>query len=246
MKSISCHKVRRNTSQAIYNTSYNFKLHDSIAYYSLDEKTYARAISEINEDKIVLCHDQSNVKVDDIFIASEHGMHVHSLRSSHGTNPKLVQYMNSPSVLKNKGFRLIRRVVSRNTDANGCASTVTEDVHPLELFDTFSIISDAVLPYSINYDRVSEAETANEKRDNRGLTYSYFDNSGVIACDDTTYWSGGSTYSGVTGDLTWHTHIAMTYACAQFVNTVGDISMNYDATKKHHSLIRNSKWGNLQ
>jgi hypothetical protein len=143
------------SSQMFHKTTTNYEFAKDVTLYSLDTSMHADSIEGVSEDSLLHCpvNEKHHASVGDIFVASTHGKSVHSKEHGH-----LGTYMRSESVLRNQGFLLLRRVVSKSTVSSNektCSSYVTEDVHPIELFHSFHIDSEAESPFETEYSSVS-------------------------------------------------------------------------------------------
>jgi len=178
-------------SQMLYTTvtKYNLLGENQVqTFMSLDQDHHARAINEIDSDSMKHCigtvgeqQQQQHLQVGDIVIASEHGQDVHSDSSS--TPSSLSAFMQSPSVQRNEGFKLIRRVsqVSSPSFADDnhqlCKAYKTEDLTPLEIFNDFSIDIDGKIPFRIS--TVGDDDKSRKLGDANA-----FPGQGLIACTD--------------------------------------------------------------
>jgi hypothetical protein len=215
-------------SQAFHDTTTTYDFSQDMSFFSLDDHDHATAVMGISDDGLLHCPAESTITVDsfhvhanigDIFIASEHGSAVHSKASGH-----LKAYMSSPSVSRNKGFLLIRRVVARevreSVGKKTCMSYRTEDLHPIELFDSFRVQSTAESPFRTEYFSAPDTDTPSAAAKDVGVeTISPFPDAPLTSCYN-PYWKYAhddifdpALLKGSSPEYVYTAHL--TWACAQ-------------------------------
>lgn len=151
--------------------------------------------------------------------------------------------MNSAKVRRNKGFLLIRKVIKRNRILSSrpganqkCLKLLTEDLHPLELFERFNIDSVVDKPVRTSYiprfrsnsSKLVNASSLNNKKTSReGVLALPTPASGFTSCSDSSFWyypsyryTDSNTYA-----LSYYGYAF----CAEYANNFGGgFNFNYD------------------
>jgi hypothetical protein len=228
------------TSPRNTTTTYRFvNLGPDNNFFSLDTSEGQVSTRYIDDSGFHYCHDSSLPKVGDILIASEH-QRLLMKESIFG------HYMSSPRITRNKGFLLIRRVLSMSTlkprpqsqlrtnepmypfSNEHCLEYKTEELHPIELFESFNIHSEIDHKYQTTYfpapvDDVESSSTS-PKHQNDLSNMAIAVPSPLISCAD-GYWSEDDYYY----DDSFRMSYTGGWVCAQReLSLPGSFNYNYD------------------
>lgn len=211
----------------IHDTYMSYELKTS-NYFSLDDRMTVDTIHEMTEGTMLQCHDHvgslSQMQkpiVGDVFVFSEKGLKSHI--ESKAMKKDVMKFVQQPHIARNKGFALIRKVVSvsyTSRDAHECIHYTTEDLHPLEVIESFTMKSNFSQPYSTRYFSANEAAVAarmsnsHSSKTSRSLATTRY---GILTCDDAwwnafSYQKGTATVPGLGGTVGWT--LGTTFGCA--------------------------------
>ena len=215
-------------SQFLHTTSIEYNLKGEVdgvkRYMSLDDNHHASSIRSIDSNGMIHCAGAASHHLEegDVIIASEHGVDVHSSSSS-----SLGNFMRSPSIERNKGFRLLRRVtnVVHTLESEACKAYETEEIHPLEIFSDFSVSTEGKNPFQISQystdDSTATAASLTEKHRSLQASSSY------ITCTNPVF--GGRPTVGSRGQSQWTYALTSSYACLDYTyNLGGSVNINYN------------------
>jgi hypothetical protein len=159
----------------------------------------------------------------------------------------------SPAVARNQGFLILRRVVSvtasdfplhgEQQSMDQCYQCVTEELHPIELFESFEIKSEIDHLYQTNFIPMErdkeEREDEFNKVDPLGTSRSSINDinmmSSLVPCTDGSYWDG-YYYRMEDDDYTTNVDMVLrydyTWTCFETsIYAPGSFNFNYDFSK---------------
>lgn len=176
--------------EALHSTETRYKFVKDKRLFSLDHQVSLESIRHVTESTIDHCnsHLGASAKVDDIILISKTGFDVVLKEGNIDTYVK-EHLLTKPHSYN--GFLLLRQIqeISHTTESmNGeakCYTYSTEDVNPVELFETFTLKSNFTSPYDITPGRASNMK--NPK----------FRTQGYVGCED-GFWSKPNYEGGLT------------------------------------------------
>lgn len=141
-----------------YNITTEYYLHDDIDYHSLDSAHTMSVVKEISDDHLVHCTPNAKVfKTGDLIVGSAHA----AWRQQRSFSVKTKHHV---------GLVYSRRVVSQSVhdsvehlNADGspqtCFKSVTEEIHPFELFEHFRMQTITHVPFTYDDFDLSDTTT---------------------------------------------------------------------------------------
>ena len=251
------------SADAFYNTTITYTLlSEGITFVSLDRKYHRMAVKHMDDDKIVSCNENSNVAPEEesyqpgsILIASND---IHRVASESFTPTRQFKdYLSSAAMKKNKGFSILRRVVSTSSEhtklapllqhvtltttegIDRCRVYHTETIHPMELIESFDIKSNVSHPFDVmNVPVNPPLSTATGSSghtsfaSNKDILAIPDPNYPLVKCDDTSLWSSWFETPISASGSNYNYKIFSTSACADYSNSVpGSFNVNYDKSK---------------
>ena len=250
---ISC-IVLRNTT-----VTYSLLSKESQRFFSLDMHEHSRAIRDIDDATITHCHahHEAPPRVGDVFAASVHGNAVHSDAVKFGT---VARHMHtSHTVRKNaaaaSGFLMLRKVTavdvsepsaggftsaSAHPTTTNCFVYHTEDLHPLEIFEGFTLDSKLSHPFSVTYMTLpSESDAMLGEHFVSDLQFNTL-YTAPVSCSNITKWSPTNYFGydyNTLGDpaegSSFYLIYGYTFACMDYQAEIpGSFNMNYNYNTK--------------
>jgi hypothetical protein len=145
--------------------------------------------------------------------------------------------MRSPKINRNQGFKLIRRVVAvkeANSDNHHCKSYETEDLVPLEIFDSFNFNVDGKIPFRMSTYSDNSLEVESKKRQAElqqqqgGRSLQGFPGYNLVSCSNSMFGDEQKSFNGPGGG-SGSIALARRYVCIDYQYLVpGSIGANYD------------------
>ena len=224
-----------------YSTSFTYHFMEGLKIRSLDGSDASRQVTSMVDDHFTHCTSNEQAtdtaNIGDVFIASEY--HKHTDQSPIGA------YLSLPRQKRNDGFLLIRKVVatarmarsSKDLSSRTCVHIKTEDIHPLELFSSFQILSNVSNPYQATTYSTQEDEKVKEKEHKSKLSTSKSledfrePDPRMYSCSDSFFnpndWFSVKPSTG--GGSDWRYAIGLTYGCFEMYRELpGSFNFNYD------------------
>jgi hypothetical protein len=178
---------------SFYNTSTVYHLKDDGAFISLDESIHGDAVLHMDDQTSVHCHGLHSTafKIGDMLVASATKASATTFSSKVGgrgaRNHLFKNYLASERVTRNEEFSILRRVTSvshdhgdistllarqlttREIEEGNCRAYETEDLHPLELLESYEIHSNITIPYKIRNDPVPVKKSAAHSKESLSI-----------------------------------------------------------------------------